>query len=336
MDIRRVRYRRGMTPARQPWDHDGWFVEMSAWIDERLADAGIRRRGAVRQVRAWARAALLTFDTDRGRMWAKAVPEVFAHEVAVTELLADIDPGVVPPVVAADRALGRIITEHVDGPIAGVDRRRPDRSGRRRCPGWPSSSASSPRTSARSRWPASPRRRSDRLADAVPPLLADDELLLVGRPGGLTTGGGADRSGVAVPELVDACRALAASGVPDSLEHGDLAADEVIIGEMGRSSSTGRMGRSRIRSCPRPRSSRSRGAIGRRRGRARRGLPRAVARRPGRLTATAGHAALDAGADRPAAPPGGAVRRAGPARARTPDEIGPTWCRTRCGRSCRE
>ena len=49
-------------------------------------------------------------------MWAKAVPPVFAHEIALTELLADIDPGIVPPVVAADRVLGRIITEHVDGP----------------------------------------------------------------------------------------------------------------------------------------------------------------------------------------------------------------------------
>ena len=104
-----------MTAARQPWDHDGWFEEMSAWVDARLADAGIRRRGPVRQVRAWARAALLTLDSDHGRLWAKAVPAVFAHEIAVTELLADVDPGIVPPVVAADRALGRIITEHVEG-----------------------------------------------------------------------------------------------------------------------------------------------------------------------------------------------------------------------------
>ena len=36
-----------------------------------------------------------------------------------------------------------------------------------------------------------------------------------------------------IPALVDACHALAASGVPDSLEHGDLTADEVILGEMG-------------------------------------------------------------------------------------------------------
>ena len=36
-----------------------------------------------------------------------------------------------------------------------------------------------------------------------------------------------------VPSLVAACHELAASGVPDSLEHGDLSADEVILGEMG-------------------------------------------------------------------------------------------------------
>ena len=101
---------------RHPWYRPGWLAEMSDWIDERLSDGGIRRRGPIRQVRSWGRAALLTFDTDRGRLWAKAVPDVFSHEVTVTELLADIDPGIVPPVVASDRALGRIITEHVEGP----------------------------------------------------------------------------------------------------------------------------------------------------------------------------------------------------------------------------
>jgi hypothetical protein len=71
-----------------------------------------------------------------------------------------------------------------------------------------------------------------RLAGVVPALLADDRLLQVGRDGGLTASeAAAIRS--RVPDLVDACHTLAASGVPDSLEHGDLAADEVIIGEMG-------------------------------------------------------------------------------------------------------
>ena len=231
MDIRRVRYRRQMTTTRQPWDHDGWFVEMSAWVDARLKDAGIRRRGPVRQVRAWARAALLTIDSDHGRLWAKAVPAVFAHEIAVTELLADVDPGIVPPVVAADRTLGRIVTEHVEGPTLAAIGDDPVT--------W---------TAALSRLAEIQRVLAadldalrvagvaaaplDRLALLVPALLADDDLLLVDRTGGLSRSeAGALRR--RVPAFVDACRDLAASGVPDSLEHGDLAADEIILGPMG-------------------------------------------------------------------------------------------------------
>ena len=231
MDIRRVRYRRQMTTTRQPWDHDGWFVEMSAWVDARLKDAGIRRRGPVRQVRAWARAALLTIDSDHGRLWAKAVPAVFAHEIAVTELLADVDPGIVPPVVAADRTLGRIVTEHVEGPTLAAIGDDPVT--------W---------TAALSRLAEIQRVLAadldalrvagvaaaplDRLALSVPALLADDDLLLVDRTGGLSSSeAGALRR--RVPAFVDACRDLAASGVPDSLEHGDLAADEIILGPMG-------------------------------------------------------------------------------------------------------
>ena len=214
-----------------PWDQPGWRDEMTSWIDRSLAAVGIHRRGEVTEVRTWDRSALFTLGSDRGRLWAKAVPEIFGHEIAVTELLADIDPGIVPPVVAADRALGRIITEHVEGP----------------------SLASLPDEPAV--WAATMSRLAEiqrvlaedlgalavagvaaapigRLADALPTLLADDGLLLVGRPGGLTAGEAASLRS-RLPELVEACRALAASGIPDSLEHGDLAADEVIIGEMG-------------------------------------------------------------------------------------------------------
>ena len=100
-----------------PWYRPHWFDPMAAWIDQALADAGLRRRGPVRQVRSWGRAALLVVDTDRGRVWAKQVPSVFAHEIAVTRLLGDVDPGFVAPEIAADRAAGRVLMEHVDGPL---------------------------------------------------------------------------------------------------------------------------------------------------------------------------------------------------------------------------
>jgi hypothetical protein len=214
-----------------PWDDPAWLVEMATWVDARLAEAGIRRRSEIAQIWLRPRAALLSVETDRGRMWAKAVPPVFAHEVALTELLADIDPGIVPPVVAADRALGRIVTEHVDGPalssldgepavwaatmsrLAEIQRVLASEPGEMAAAGTVAASI-------------------DRLAIALPTLLADDDLLMVDRPGGLTRGEATALRG-RIPALVKACRALEASGVPDSLDHGDLAADEVIIGVMG-------------------------------------------------------------------------------------------------------
>ena len=70
------------------------------------------------------------------------------------------------------------------------------------------------------------------LADAVPRLMDDDDVLGPGNSEGLTR---AEVTALRarIPILVDACHELADSGVPDSLEHGDLTADEVILGEMG-------------------------------------------------------------------------------------------------------
>ena len=159
--------------------------DFTTWIDDRLGDTGVRRRGTVVPVRAWPRATLVTFETDRGRMWAKAVPEIFAHEVSVTILLADLDPGCVPPVVAADPALGRIITEHVDGPALSSLSDRPD--------AWAATLsrlaeiqrvlAAEPTALAIAGVVAAP---VDALAGSVPRLLGDDELLRTGQPDGLS------------------------------------------------------------------------------------------------------------------------------------------------------
>jgi hypothetical protein len=214
-----------------PWNDSSWLAEMGSWVDGRLAEAGIRRRSELARVWLRPRAALLTLETNRGRMWAKAVPAIFAHEVAVTELLADIDPGIVPPVVAADRALGRIITEHVDGPILSELHDDPAvwTAALSRLAEIQRVLASEPAALTAAGAVAAPLAR---LADDLPILLGDDELLLVGQPDGLTR-----REATAlrrrIPALVRACRALDASGIPDSLDHGDLAPDEVIIGAMG-------------------------------------------------------------------------------------------------------
>ena len=149
-----------------------------------------------------------------------------------------------------------------------------------------------------------------------PGLLADDDAAAgrTARWADRRRGEDAPASG---PELVDACHALAASGVPDSLEHGDLAADEVILGEMGPvflDWSDGSITHPFLSAAS---------------------LLRPVGRRPrtqdalvaaylgpwlraGIGHAADGRAAARPGAHRPAAPPRRAVRGTGPARARQP------------------
>jgi hypothetical protein len=163
-------------------------------------------------------------------MWAKQVPAVFAHEVAVTSLLFDIDPGIVPPIVAADVMTGRMLMEHVDGPSLDAER-----------------SAVEPWTAAIARLAETqrvlaadlralevagvPRASLGHLASRLPAMLDPAHPADPGEPN-LPE---ADRAilGTAIPELAAVCHALAATPFGPSLEHGDLVAGQVIVGAMG-------------------------------------------------------------------------------------------------------
>lgn len=215
----------------QPWYRAGWLAGMTAWIDDRLDGIGTRRTGPVRQVRSWGRSALLHVETDRGSLWAKQVPAVFAHEVAVTGLLADLDPGIVPPIAAADVVAGRLLVEHVDGPLLTDLHDRPE--------AWVATMArlaESQRVLAEDvdalRIAGIPRAPLDALSRSVPSLVADRDRAMVGAAGSLSDADLAALVG-ATDDLVAACRDLAASPIADSLEHGDLSAGQVIVGEMG-------------------------------------------------------------------------------------------------------
>ncbi len=204
---------------------------MAEWIDARLHELGIRRRGPVDHVRSWARSALFTLETDHGRVWAKAVPEVFAHEVALAGLLTDIDPGSVAPALAIDVPAGRMITSHVDGPLLTDVVDQPA--------AW---TATLSRLAELQRVLAADtdalavagvaRAPLEGLADSVVRLLDDDRLVRAGARDGLT----ADESSrvrAQAGAIAGACRELAAIGIPDSLDHGDFSARQVILGTMG-------------------------------------------------------------------------------------------------------
>ncbi len=202
----------------QPWYRPDWFDGIAVWIDAGLADAGLRRRGPIRQVRSWGRSSLLSVETDRGRVWAKAVPPVFAHEIAVTRLLGDVDPGFVPPEIAADPRHGRVLMEHVEGPLLSTidDDLAPWIATLQRL-------AEAQRVVAGDLQPARVAGLStadpDRLAGMLPELLDVDGVAPAIRD--------------VIPSLAEACRELAATPFGPSVEHGDLSPGQVIVGEMG-------------------------------------------------------------------------------------------------------
>jgi hypothetical protein len=218
------------TPS-APWSAPGWWDELTEWIDKRLAAARIRRRGAPTHVRSWARSALARVETDRGRVWAKQVPAVFAHEIAVTGLLTDVDPGSVAPTFAVDVPGGRMMTSHVAGPLlVGVtDAPAAWTATLVRLAELQRVLAADPTALAVAGVTEAP---VDALASAVGRLFGDVRLTRTGEPDGLTADE-TTRLQDRATSVADACRALAASGVPASLDHGDLSARQVIVGEMG-------------------------------------------------------------------------------------------------------
>ncbi|MGB9377966.1 MAG: hypothetical protein WCB04_10695 [Mycobacteriales bacterium] len=100
------------------WSSAPWRKQAVGWMDERLADAGIRRTGDVEQprLRPWGTA--LTAPTSGGRVWFKAPGPKTSFEVGLYALLHDVAPDHVLAPIAADAQRGWILLPD-GGPVLG-------------------------------------------------------------------------------------------------------------------------------------------------------------------------------------------------------------------------
>ena len=91
------------------WSSAEWKAEAVAWLDARLAGAGIERTGEVDQphLRPWA--TVLSAPTSAGRMWFKAAGPGTAFEVGLYELLHRVAPDYVLPPLATDTDRGWLV-----------------------------------------------------------------------------------------------------------------------------------------------------------------------------------------------------------------------------------
>lgn len=91
----------GDDPRRASYAEIGGVAALIDWADSQLASAGAERTGPAIQVRTWNLSCLLRIPSTVGELWLKAVPDFFSHEAAVVQAVAEVDPTLVPEVVAA-------------------------------------------------------------------------------------------------------------------------------------------------------------------------------------------------------------------------------------------
>jgi len=108
-------------PALRPeWFRDGWLAEADAWVDDAIADAGLRRMGPTVPVRMWSLSAVLRIPVAGAAgdesVWFKATCDWFRAEPAITEVLGTFAADHVPTLVAVDRDLAWMLMAPLPGP----------------------------------------------------------------------------------------------------------------------------------------------------------------------------------------------------------------------------
>ena len=212
------------------WTDPVWRDGALHWAGQQLTRRGLRPDGDPTQphVRPWSTAFRLP--VDGGAVWLKAVGPGSAQEPPLSAALGEWVPGrvLVPLAVHAGRRLLLL-------PDGGPTLRTACRAGSLEA--WEEMLRDYARLQQELAPHADrmvalgvPDARPERLPELARDLLADDEALLLGRPGGLTEQV-RDRVLADLGGFADVCRALAGSSIPPTLQHDDLHDANVFIGD---------------------------------------------------------------------------------------------------------
>jgi Phosphotransferase enzyme family len=208
------------------WTSRAFVEEARAWVAAQLAPRGSRITGEWKQphVRVWS--STLRFETTEGRVWFKVNGNGTAYEAALIALLGELRPGLAPEVLAHDDVRAWSLTR--DGGPVLRSIAEPDALWgywERLLPRYAEAQLALAEHTLRLLTTGIPDRGPAQLPVEYRRLL--DEL--VARPtedGGLTREEASALEGL-LPVYDDWCAELAASPMPDSLQHDDLHSNNV-------------------------------------------------------------------------------------------------------------
>jgi hypothetical protein len=205
----------------EAWTSPVFAGQARAWVADRLAPLGLGLTGEGVQPHARPWSSAIRFETTAGRVWFKVNGAGTRHEATVVRALDRLVPGLVPEVLAVDAAQGWSLARDA-GPVLR-EVAPPDEL-------WDAWERLLPRY-AEAQVTLSGH-RDDLLATGIPEVspatvpgfareLLDELAATPENAGGLSVGQAAavERE---LPVLADLCAELAASGVPDSVQHDDL------------------------------------------------------------------------------------------------------------------
>jgi hypothetical protein len=205
----------------RPWTDPAWVTEAHAWIRERLSELDVRQSGPVEQphVRAWSTA--MRVPTAAGNLWFKANAPSLAYEAPVVQALSRVRPELAPELVDVEPERGWMLMRD------GGERLREVVARERRLEPWLT---------------VLPLYAELQLAAA--PLV--DELVAAGTPDlrlarlpqlyarlvDETDGIEPDERGRLLDRVADVeemCSAVAARGIPETIQHNDLHDGQVFV-----------------------------------------------------------------------------------------------------------
>ena len=208
------------------WMAPGWLERARGWIESAARAAGLGDPSSIRQIRTWASSCVLEVECAGVTCYFKALPESGRTEHAVTRFLAENFPDAVPALVAHDASRRWLLLEACAGRnLESVEDVTMWADAARR---YGELQAACVARVAELERIGCTRRPLDALPAAVAALAADEHALRTGAPDELTHDEIA-RLRASVSNLAERCRALAACGVPDSLEHGDLWPSNIFV-----------------------------------------------------------------------------------------------------------